>query len=895
MCGLSAIVLHSQTPHNLTTTTTTLPTYLTALASVCQESLSSRGPDSQNSVILPVNGCTVLILTGTVLHLRGKITEPHWKQPMSTISLTQTASSTPNTPNNTSILSPSHNILCWNGEIFNSPSLQITSDQNDTQQLFLRLESLHSLNEESFTVEFVKVLDEVEGPYAFLYWCASSGKLWYGRDKQGRRSMLVGQINNSGSDDSDNYSKDSSVIVISSQVISLNSTPSSEIISTSVSSSSSSSPLIDFTPLYWQEVCTTGLFSLEPPLPTSTTPTLTHNFWPYVLSAVSTLPPQTIETNLHRSQLLNADLLHYPRNKSIPEIDSSVTEPAFNTTTTTNTATTSPILSRSRRLISSIHSLNLTNLYETFLHYLSLSVRRRVLTTCQHESNQNSSIGILFSGGIDCTLLARLTDLHLPENQTIDLINCCFAGDLKATSLPKFCPDRATAINSYLELKALSSNSNSNSSSSIISSANTSMSRRFRLILANVRVEELEANKGKILKLLQPQSTVMDFNISAVLWFAARGIGEIYNDDDEKSNSSGSSKFIVSDQCRYHLNYSHLTGVWQKKADREIEKAEQDTVEQPVSKEADEEIKEQVNKNQSESQADSENTLQNQSDPVNPSDLYTVTPSIVNPLHGYQRNRGDKKSRKLALRAAAKEKKKKEAKLQNGVEGMKLDENEENELESTPDVHDYINPSVENNSVITTANTPSLYRSHARILLIGLGADEQLAGYGRHRTTFRQGGFEALNLELEKDCKRLWRRNLGRDDRMVSSHSREARHPFLDERLIQWLASRSVTDLCDLTLPPGIGDKILLRIASSMLGLKLSSTLVKRAMQFGSRIANRRVAGYVEFNESVELNQIVNPLFLHPLKRPEDMNGSSALDKRKNKQRRKELESKAEQ
>ena len=32
------------------------------------------------------------------------------------------------------------------------------------------------------------------------------------------------------------------------------------------------------------------------------------------------------------------------------------------------------------------------------------------------------------------------------------------------------------------------------------------------------------------------------------------------------------------------------------------------------------------------------------------------------------------------------------------------------------------------------------YKSAARILLIGAGADEQCAGYGRHRTKYRLGG-----------------------------------------------------------------------------------------------------------------------------------------------------------
>lgn len=33
------------------------------------------------------------------------------------------------------------------------------------------------------------------------------------------------------------------------------------------------------------------------------------------------------------------------------------------------------------------------------------------------------------------------------------------------------------------------------------------------------------------------------------------------------------------------------------------------------------------------------------------------------------------------------------------------------------------------------------YKSEARILLVGSGADEQCAGYGRHRTKYRNGRY----------------------------------------------------------------------------------------------------------------------------------------------------------
>jgi hypothetical protein len=43
--------------------------------------------------------------------------------------------------------------------------------------------------------------------------------------------------------------------------------------------------------------------------------------------------------------------------------------------------------------------------------------------------------------------------------------------------------------------------------------------------------------------------------------------------------------------------------------------------------------------------------------------------------------------------------------------------------------------------------------------------------------------------------------------------------------------------IADLTEPPGIGDKKILRLAAHKVGLKISNQFVKRAIQFGTRVA----------------------------------------------------------
>jgi asparagine synthetase B (glutamine-hydrolysing) len=151
-----------------------------------------------------------------------------------------------------------------------------------------------------------------------------------------------------------------------------------------------------------------------------------------------------------------------------------------------------------------------------------------------------------------------------------------------------------------------------------------------------------------------------------------------------------------------------------------------------------------------------------------------------------------------------------------------------------------------------------LVHSRARVLLLGIGADEQLAGYGRHRTSFRHGGWQGLADELRLDAARLWRRNLGRDDRVCSDHGKEVRLPFLDEAVGALVRSVPLPLLADLSLPHGVGDKRVLRVAGRMLGLGASTCLVKRAIHFGTRIAkqsnivnfgsNRAARGDVEFS-----------------------------------------------
>ncbi|XP_034254834.1 asparagine synthetase domain-containing protein 1 [Thrips palmi] len=135
-----------------------------------------------------------------------------------------------------------------------------------------------------------------------------------------------------------------------------------------------------------------------------------------------------------------------------------------------------------------------------------------------------------------------------------------------------------------------------------------------------------------------------------------------------------------------------------------------------------------------------------------------------------------------------------------------------------------------------------IYRSPARVVITGMGADEQFGGYMRHRTTLKNHGWEALGAQLQMELERIPSRNLGRDDRVISHHGRQPRMPFLDENVIRLVKALPPWDRCcpNDALPCGVGDKLLLRLVAWHIGLKGAAVFPKRALQFGSRIANSK-------------------------------------------------------
>ena len=140
------------------------------------------------------------------------------------------------------------------------------------------------------------------------------------------------------------------------------------------------------------------------------------------------------------------------------------------------------------------------NLVQICHEKLRQSIRKRLNDIINLNKNKNYALGVSFSGGLDSTLLAYYTLLETNENINIDLFNLSFENSS---------PDRITGIISYKELIDKFTN------------------RKINLILIDKNYKEdiTPIFQQKILNLIFPRNTHMDFNISAAKYLSTNKQG----------------------------------------------------------------------------------------------------------------------------------------------------------------------------------------------------------------------------------------------------------------------------------------------------------------------------------------------------------------------------------
>jgi asparagine synthetase B (glutamine-hydrolysing) len=449
------------------------------------------------------------------------------------------------------------------------------------------------------------------------------------------------------------------------------------------------------------------------------------------------------------------------------------------------------------------------------------TIPKRFLTDLSSPTSLTARVGVLFSGGLDSVVLGALTHFHLPPDESVDLLNVCFDADRNFKS-----PDRLAAEISWKELKKLFP------------------TREWRFIRINIHFEEVLQYKNDIYDLMQPCDTHMDFNIGAAFWFLSRAIGVI-----TPSTSSGNN-----------LNANDLNA-FLKTPQKRVEE------EKLSSLKLFDGLKDTTTNDPTQNLCPVINCKRKKKG----SCLFRICrvccfriQHYVNKLLNEQTDEREKESCKKNFKTMGLEESVDDVIAIFHLPDSSCDCKTHRTKESKEAASALQNSNAHSNSSSSNIDEQNVveYATDARVLLVGIGADEQLAGYGRHRTAYLKGGKKALEEELAMDMNRIWKRNLGRDDRCISAHGREARFPYLDENVVKYLKSIPVETICDLDQERGDGDKLILRVAARRLGLYNCTVLAKRAIQFGSRIAkhsnvlsfgsNRQASGDAKFTLTTE-------------------------------------------
>ncbi|KAJ8612611.1 hypothetical protein MRB53_037347 [Persea americana] len=359
--------------------------------------------------------------------------------------------------------------LCWNGELWRYGGVAVAAESDGPFMLAALVQAAQSGQDHEDAI--VAVMNAVEGPCAFVFFDAIHDRLYFGRDPLGRRSLVWS---------AEGSAEDGSQMIILA----------------SVADSSHSA---------WEELDTDHVHILD-----------------------LTARPSRCQDEAAEMTRRGVRKRAYSTSKIVPSLNSNLPQDGV-----AQLCCTSPSVSRLEMLLRDSISLRINSIPRSS----ELEIRAagetatESVTACPVDVvvGGKARVAVLFSGGLDCSVLTKLIDAALQPTEAIDLLNAAFYNPRIHGPEPAAHAD-AERINDAIRTVVLTAWT---ARKSLAELQRLCPGRQFNLVTINVPYSEFQLHKDEIMTLMHPHRTEMDLSICAALYFAARGTGDIDSIIDE--------------------------------------------------------------------------------------------------------------------------------------------------------------------------------------------------------------------------------------------------------------------------------------------------------------------------------------------------------------------------